>query len=173
MRASVRTAWTMLAVLLALVPTSTLDAQQPPPAAVFRASRDIVSIDVVVRDRSGAIVRGLTAADFELREDGRPQELLTTGFEEVNATVEAAIVDEHGEISHVSPAVSPVSAKRRLAVIRRDGKCRWPGCETRWGLEVHHLRPRSHGGSDDTANLAAVCALHHRRLIPQIGRAHV
>ena len=84
-----------------------------------------------------------------------------------NATVEAAIVDERGDITHVSPAVSPVSAKRRLAVIRRDGKCRWPGCETRWGLEVHHLRPRSHGGSDDTANLAAVCALHHRRLIPQ------
>jgi VWFA-related protein len=42
-----------------------------------------VSIDVVVRDRQGNIVRGLTRADFEIREDGRPQDLLTFTFQEI------------------------------------------------------------------------------------------
>jgi VWFA-related protein len=57
-----------------------LNAQQRP---VFRSTREVVSIDVVVRDRQGNIVRGLTAADFEIREDGRPQELLNFTFQEI------------------------------------------------------------------------------------------
>jgi hypothetical protein len=32
--------------------------------------------------------------------------------------------------------------------------------------QVHHLVPRSRGGTDDIANLAAVCPAHHRLLIP-------
>jgi len=55
-------------------------AQQAP---VFRAIRDMVLVDVVVRDRTGAIVRGLTAADFEVLEDGRPQQVLTFSFQEI------------------------------------------------------------------------------------------
>ena len=48
----------------------------------------------------------------------------------------------------------------------RDGHCRCPGCDRRHGLEIHHLVPRSWGGTDDIAHLAAVCATHHRQLIP-------
>lgn len=61
-------------------------AQQPSqPRAVFRTSRDIISVDVIVRDKSGAVVRGLTAADFEVREDGRPQTVQSFSFEEIAA----------------------------------------------------------------------------------------
>jgi VWFA-related protein len=68
-------------------------APQPPaqPRAVFRTSRDAVSVDIVVRDRTGAIVRGLTAADFEVREDGRPQEIVSFSFEEIATTALPAI----------------------------------------------------------------------------------
>jgi VWFA-related protein len=58
------------------------EAQQPRPT--FRSGRDLVSVDVVVRDKSGSIVKGLTAADFEVREDGRPQEVLGLSYQEIS-----------------------------------------------------------------------------------------
>ena len=56
---------------------------QDQPAAVFRSATSIVSVDVVVRDDSGAIVRGLTADDFTILEDGRPQKIQTFSFQEI------------------------------------------------------------------------------------------
>jgi len=61
--------WATGATLL-LVPVS---GQQSPP--VFRSATSIVSVDVIVRDASGNIVRGLTAADFTVLEDGKPQRI--------------------------------------------------------------------------------------------------
>ncbi len=70
-------------------------AQQAQPAqqprAVFRTSRDLISVDVIVRDKSGAVVRGLTAADFEVREDGRPQAIQTFSFEAIASRPAAPI----------------------------------------------------------------------------------
>ena len=63
-----------------------------------------------------------------------------------------------------------LSPKIVRAVLLRDGHCRWPGCTRDHGLQIHHLWPRSWGGTDDIANLAAVCAGggtdHHPRLAP-------
>ncbi len=58
------------------------------PQATFRTAVDYVEVDVVVTDASGAFVHGLTAADFELVEDGRPQAI--EGFHEINVPVERA-----------------------------------------------------------------------------------
>ena len=60
-----------------------VSGQAQPQRPAFRSSRDLVSIDVVVRDRDGNVIRGLTPADFEVREDGRPQQLITFAFEEI------------------------------------------------------------------------------------------
>lgn len=49
--------------------------QQPEPPQ-FRSSIDIESIDVLVLDRQRRPVRGLTAADFTVLVDGRPQPVL-------------------------------------------------------------------------------------------------
>jgi VWFA-related protein len=43
-----------------------------------------VSVDVIVRDGSGAVVRGLTAADFEITEDGKAQAVSSFAFEEIS-----------------------------------------------------------------------------------------
>jgi VWFA-related protein len=59
-------------------------AQQAQPPAVFRSRLNLISVDVIVRDKTGAVVRGLTAADFEIREDGRPQEVSSFSFEEIS-----------------------------------------------------------------------------------------
>ena len=59
-------------------------AQQAPP--VFRSSATIVSVDVIVRDSSGNIVKGLTAADFTVLEDGKPQQIETFTFQQIADT---------------------------------------------------------------------------------------
>lgn len=85
---SVRSVAAALGVLLALgewtPPTS---AQQAP---TFRTALSMVSVDVVVRDRNGNVVRGLTEVDFDVREDGRPQEVRTFVFQEIAGTPLAA-----------------------------------------------------------------------------------
>jgi hypothetical protein len=82
------------------------------------------------------------------------------------AQIELTVVDDHGIPTATGRAKSLVSDKRRRAVIRRDGHCRWPGCPRRLRLQAHHLHPASWGGSDDMANLASVCPAHHQLLIP-------
>jgi VWFA-related protein len=52
------------------------------PVATFRTSIDAIQLDVYVTDAAGNIVEGLTAADFELVEDGKAQPITT--FEAVN-----------------------------------------------------------------------------------------
>lgn len=75
-----------LVSMLGIVP----NAQQPqtptPPAPIFRSAVDLILVDVVVRDRSGNVVRNLTANDFQLLEDGKPQQIDSFGFEEVSRT---------------------------------------------------------------------------------------
>ena len=108
-------------------------AQQTGPAGTFRAGRDLVSIDVVVRDRSGAIVTGLTAGDFEIREDGRQQEILTFGFEQIDdragpsaattllAGVEAQVrADTPAADTPQAPVSPPSLAGRRLTLLLFD-----------------------------------------------------
>jgi len=61
------------------------------PRKVFRSGLNLVSVDVIVRDKSGAVVRGLTASDFEVREDGRPQDISSFSFEEITNKALAAV----------------------------------------------------------------------------------
>ncbi len=46
-----------------------------PARQQFHAATDVVHVPVVVSGRDGQLVRGLTAADFDVREDGRPQRI--------------------------------------------------------------------------------------------------
>jgi hypothetical protein len=53
-----------------------LSAQTPqPPASPFRAGADLVEVDVSVRDKSGHFVDDLSVDDFELRDEGHPQQV--------------------------------------------------------------------------------------------------
>jgi 5-methylcytosine-specific restriction endonuclease McrA len=49
----------------------------------------------------------------------------------------------------------------RALVIARDGRCMFPGCNSRIGLETHHIKPRSTGGKDTEQNLITLCASCH------------
>lgn len=56
------------------------------PAPTFRTSAEAVAIDVFVTDADGKPVSGLTADDFELTENGKPQDITT--FRAVDIPVE-------------------------------------------------------------------------------------
>lgn len=97
-----------------------LDGQQTPPAAspVFRSVVNLVLVDVVVRDRKGAVVTGLKSDDFQLIEDGKPQQILSFAFEEISRT--ARPIERASVLAVASPAaaanatpgvVSPVPLK--------------------------------------------------------------
>ncbi|HXG69510.1 MAG TPA: VWA domain-containing protein [Gemmatimonadaceae bacterium] len=106
--------------------------QKPARRPTFRSARELVSVDIVVRDRSGNIVKGLTAADFEVREDGRPQEVLGLSYQEIADTgvaplaVTQLLAGVDGQMTGPSStrAVTPMTtqdvAGRRLIVLLFD-----------------------------------------------------
>src|SRR5512145_535041 len=62
------------AIILALaVPVLSQQDRNTPP--VFRSAVDLVQVDAYVTDSQGNPVTGLTADDFEVREDRRPQSI--------------------------------------------------------------------------------------------------
>jgi VWFA-related protein len=69
----------VLAVLLAVAMLSQAERRQErssPQPPVFRAGVDVVQLDVSVLDRDRRPVRGLTAADFTVLEDGKPRRMV-------------------------------------------------------------------------------------------------
>jgi len=86
-----------------------------------------------------------------------------------SARIEPHLVDDEGNPIVIGTTASVVSSKTKRAVLLRDGKCRIDGCDVRGPLDVHHLIPRSWGGTDTIDNLAAVCkggGGHHGLLVP-------
>ena len=61
------------AVAIGLLVVAAPSAQPAPQSPVFRSSLDAVEVDVRVTGRNGEPIRDLTAADFELRDNGKPQ----------------------------------------------------------------------------------------------------
>jgi VWFA-related protein len=70
--------WTLAALLCLVAPAST---QQP----TFKVSVNVVDVDVTVKDEQGNFVSGLTADDFEVFEDGKPQAIQTFSYIELPA----------------------------------------------------------------------------------------
>jgi VWFA-related protein len=67
-----------LAVACCLVASADAGQQKPPTAppdqvTTFRTATSLVEVDIIVKDRDGRFVSGLTADDFEVLEEGKPQ----------------------------------------------------------------------------------------------------
>jgi VWFA-related protein len=71
---------------VAVLLTASLAASQQPRAQtpVFRGGTELVLVNVVARDKSGALVRGLTKDDFLVLEDGKPQSIERAEFEQLD-----------------------------------------------------------------------------------------
>jgi VWFA-related protein len=106
-----RTAAALLVALLAVTP---MTAQTPLPQLGETIDVSIVNVDVIVTDRRGNHIRGLTAADFEIRDNGAPQPI--TNFAEYEdkpaATATATINGKAG----VESSMAAPREKRTLVV---------------------------------------------------------
>jgi len=64
----------------------------------------------------------------------------------------------------------PIAAALKHKTILRDGaQCsfindRGEQCESRRWLEIHHVKPVSHGGTNELTNLKTLCAAHHKAM---------
>ncbi|MGE3274740.1 MAG: VWA domain-containing protein [Vicinamibacterales bacterium] len=106
----------VLAAMMALAPG--------PHAQVFRAVADAVPVDVLVT-RGGAPVDGLSADNFELRDNGVAQEILSTRLEDVPLTL-MLVLDVSGSVAGqpltdlqaaIDAAAGALSAQDQLALI--------------------------------------------------------
>jgi VWFA-related protein len=118
------------ALLIAAMLVPALPAQQQSGALYrFRVETDVVLVNVVVRDRSGAIVRGLKKEDFTLLEDGKPQRIQSFDFEQVETQAvpqprQAVLVAPRTTSSSPAAAVKPTDKlefrDRRIMVLFFD-----------------------------------------------------
>jgi VWFA-related protein len=101
------------------------------PAPVFRASADIVSVEASVR-RERRPVMGLTAADFELLDNGVAQQITDISYEklpidvtvvlDVSASVTGSVLDELRRALH--QLRTDLGARDRLRLITFDMRIR-------------------------------------------------
>ena len=85
-----------VAILVAALCATVAAQQQPPapqppadqPPVTFRVEVNYVEVDAFVTDAQGAPVTDLTAADFDVFEDGKPQKV--SAFSLVNIPIERA-----------------------------------------------------------------------------------
>ena len=114
-----RTLTTLVAISLAaqMAGQGRLEKQQdpPPPRLVENIDVRIINIDVVVTDRRGNPISGLTKDDFEIRENNVPKPI--TNFYEVSGSAARNVVADTVANAPVPPqpaADIPENMKRRI-----------------------------------------------------------
>lgn len=87
----------------ALLLTPAVHGQQPTPgqapAATFRSSVSLVSVNAVVKDRRGRPVRNLTREDFTVFENGTARPIVDFGFSDQGAVSFGVLVDQSGSMT--------------------------------------------------------------------------
>jgi VWFA-related protein len=143
------------------------------PQATFRSEINYVEVDVVVTDAAGRFVPGLTAEDFELRDDGKLQTI--EGFRAVDVPVardDRPLLGAPGIVSDVTSNLGAADGRLYLLVlddlhttpsnthhVRRRAREfieRYLGANDL--AAVIHTSGRGHAGQDFTANRALLAA---------------
>jgi Ca-activated chloride channel family protein len=101
-----------------------LRAQAPvdQPRPTFRSAVDLVSIQASVRDRRGRPLPGLTAADFEVRDNGQPRSILSLRSDRRSPVSVAILVDMSGSMRVGSKIAMARQAFDSILSQLRDGE---------------------------------------------------
>ena len=76
---------------------------------------------------------------------------------------------ENGKPIVTSDGARAIPPEMRRFVKHRDGGCTIGGCHSRYRLQVHHIQPRSSGGTHDPDNLTTLCWFHHHVVVHGLG----
>jgi len=111
----------LLAFVLLTCSTASPRAQGPSPQRpVFRTGTELVLVNVVVRDRNGAVVRGLTQDDFAITEDDKPQTITSFDFEELDREAPPTSESQQPVLekrpASARAAVAPVEARAPVKI---------------------------------------------------------
>jgi hypothetical protein len=90
-------------------------AQTPAQPPVFRSTIDVVQLDVSVLDKKRKPVRGLTAADFTVTENGKAQKIIAVS--EVSIDDEVVPPPVWARAAPPDVATNDVDGKRLLAIV--------------------------------------------------------
>lgn len=97
-----------------------------------------------------------------LLDDGTPVAPTTLARLACDGELSRVVFGAAGAVLDVGRAQRTYSGAQRLAVIARDGSCRYPGCGAPLALgEVHHVVPWAGGGRTSVANGVLLCWFHH------------
>ena len=98
-------------------------SQTPPADPVIRVSVNLVQIDAVVTDSKGRHIAGLTADDFQLLEDDKPQKITHLSYLDATPPVPSAGNGKHsGSEAILAPSRKPKrdEIRRRVMVLLDD-----------------------------------------------------
>ena len=112
---------------------------QPAEPPVFRVGVDVIRVDAVVTGRDGRMVTDLTAADFEVRQDGKRQQIVAARYVSVEAPP-AAPARRAARPSATRtfvpappvpsrPLASPSQVQRTIAIVVDDLGIAWENME--------------------------------------------
>ena len=121
------------------------DAPAVQPSPVFRSGTELVLVNVVVRDRSGNVVRGLTRDDFTVTEDDKPQTITSFDFEELDQA------RRRRDAAPAAPAILPQRAGRARRPTRRRRRRRREGRHARPAADRAVLRLELDAARGDAA----------------------
>lgn len=139
-------------------------AQERPDLArverIWHRAKDHVEVTTTLRENTHDILK-------------RCQELMKQSknghvpFAEVLHELAEAYLERHDPLRKAERKDPEKRTEREKALLRDNGACQYvmPSgrpCGARYWIDLHHIKPRSEGGSDSAENLIVFCSQHHR-----------
>ena len=125
------------------------------------------------------IVSIFVDAQLAARTGGEAGAQIDTGPRIGPLTLEEILCDSHVEILAtaqdgtpltVGPTSRTIPPKLKRFILHRDGGvCTTDGCQSRYRLQPHHIKPKSQGGTHHPENLTTLCWYHHHVVIHRNG----